>query len=116
MDYTNDPDGGGAYGPGNEHLNAHDLEQLETMYAHLDSTNTATLSAAPTKFGLREVGRPVAQPGGDQGVGDTMADWGRAIRQDARGRPNVFVRQLPDGRKVITHVLWALEAKGTEAH
>ena len=116
MDYTNDPDGGGAYGPGNEHPNAHDYEQLETMYAHLDSTNTATLSAAPTKFGLREVGKPVAQPGGDQGVGDTMADWGRAIRQDARGRPNVFVRQLPDGRKVITHVLWALEAKGTEAH
>ncbi|HXG40454.1 MAG TPA: hypothetical protein VNJ28_05885, partial [Candidatus Limnocylindrales bacterium] len=36
MDYTNDPDGP----PSNEHPNAHDYEQLETIYAHLDSTTT----------------------------------------------------------------------------
>ena len=30
MDYTNDPDGGGSYGPGNEHPNGHDYDQLVT--------------------------------------------------------------------------------------
>ena len=109
MDYTNNP-------TSNQHPNAHDYGQLESIYAHLDSTNTATSSAAPTNFGLREVGRPAAQPSGDPGVGDTMAEWGHAIHHDAKGRPDIFVRQLPDGRKMISHVLWALEAKGTEAH
>jgi len=36
MDYTSDPDGGGKYGPDNEHPNAHDFEELELIYAHLD--------------------------------------------------------------------------------
>jgi hypothetical protein len=42
MDYTNDPDGGGSYGPNNEHPNAHDYEQLDKIYGHLDSMTTAT--------------------------------------------------------------------------
>ncbi|WP_309662664.1 hypothetical protein [Sphingomonas sp.] len=108
MDYTNNP-------ASNQHPNAHDFAQLVTMYTHLDSTNTATASAAATNFGVREVGKPAAQPGGDRGVGDTMADWGQAIGRDGKGRPDTFVHQLSDGRKVITHVLWALDAKGTEA-
>lgn len=113
MDYTNNP-------TSNQHPNAHDYQQLETIYGliygHLDSTNSYTLSAASTNFGVREVGKPVARQSSDAGVGDTMADWGSAVHRDGKGRPDVFVRQLPDGRKVITHVLWALEAKGTEAH
>jgi hypothetical protein len=35
MDYTSDPDG-----PSNEHPNAHDDQQLETIYAHLDASTT----------------------------------------------------------------------------
>ena len=107
MDYTNNP-------TSNQRPNAHDYQQLQTMYGHLDSTNTATLSSGATNFGLRQVGKPVPQQ--DAGVGDTMAEWGRAISADGKGRPDVFMRQLPDGRKVITHVLWAPDAKGTEAH
>jgi hypothetical protein len=109
MDYTNLP-------ASNQHPNAHDYEQLETIYAHLDNTDTSTLSGAATNFGIREVGKPVPQQGSDAGVGDTMADWGSAIHRDGKGRPDVFVRQLADGRTVITHVLWAPDAKGTEAH
>jgi len=108
MDYTNNP-------ATNQHPNAHDYAQLESMYAHTDSTNTAISSAAATNFGLREVGKPAPRATSDQGVGDTMADWGQAIHQDGKGRPDVFVRQLADGRKVITHVLWAPDAKGNEA-
>jgi hypothetical protein len=40
MDYTSDPDGGGAFGPSNEHPNAHDYEELQIIYAHFDSTST----------------------------------------------------------------------------
>lgn len=108
MDYTNNP-------ASNQHPNAHDYQQLETIYAHLDSTNTATLSAGATNFGLREVGKPAPRTTSDEGVGETMADWGQEIHHDGKGRPDVFVRQLGDGRRVITHVLWALDAKGTEA-
>jgi hypothetical protein len=117
MDYTNDPDGAGdGTSTDNQHPNTHDFQQLTTMYTHLDSTNTATLSAAATNFGVREVGKPASPPSGDRGVGDTMADWGEPVHRDGKGRPDVFVRQLGNGRRVITHVLWALEAKVTEAH
>jgi len=108
MDYTNNPST-------NQHPNAHDYEQLEAIYAHLDSTNSYTSSAAATNFGVREVGRPTPQSQGDAGIGDTMADWGQAVGRDGKGRPDTFVRQLGGGRKVITHVLWALDAKGAEA-
>jgi hypothetical protein len=107
MDYTNDPST-------NQHPNKHDYDELELMYAHLDSTSTA-ISSAATNFGLREVGKAAPQTGQDAGVGDTMADWGHAIAYDGKGRPDTFVRQLADGRKVITHVLWAPDAKGNEA-
>jgi hypothetical protein len=43
-----------------------------------------------------------------------MAEWGRAIHTDAKGRPDVFLRQV-DGLKMLTHVFWALEATGAEA-
>lgn len=109
MDYTNNP-------TSNQRPNAHDYEQLETMYAHLDSTNTATSPAAATNFGIRAVGQPASRDAaGDAGIGDTMADWGTAVHRDGKGRPDVFMRQLGNDRRVITHVLWALEAKGTEA-
>lgn len=109
MDYTNNP-------TSNQHPNAHDYTQLETIYAHVDSTNTATSSTAATNFAVREVGRPVARESSDAGVGDTMAEWGREVHRDGKGRPDIFIRQLRDGRTLISHVLWAPDAKGTEAH
>lgn len=117
MDYTNFPDASGTGGePNNWSPDSHDMAQLDTIYAHLDSTNTDTrVTGAATNFGEREVGKPARQ-GGDPGVGDTMADWGREIHHDGKGRPDMFMRRLPDGRTVITHVFWAVEAKGTEAH
>ncbi len=66
-----------------------------------------------TNFGAREVGGPAAPE--DAGVGDTMAEWGRAIARDGKGRPDTFLRVLPDGRKRLTHVFWTLEATGREA-
>lgn len=101
MDYTDDPDGGGAFGPANMHPNAHDYAELEEIYSHAH--------AAQTNFAVREVGKP-AQAGGavnEAPAGDSPAEWGRAIHNDGRGRPDVFVKDIAPGRKMITHVFWA---------
>jgi len=109
MDYTNDPDGGGAYGPSNEHPNNHDYQQLNTIYNHDDGFTTATAS---TDFGIRQVG--AAPPREQAGSGDSPPEWGRAIHRDGKGRPDVFLKDLGAGRKVVTHVFWTLEARGNE--
>lgn len=106
MDYTNLPDS-------NQHPNAHDYEELGIIYNHADSFNSAVLGAVATNFGIRVVGKAVPQA--DAGAGDTTAEWGRAIHFDVKGRPDVFRKQLSDGRTVLTHVFWAIEAHGTEA-
>lgn len=114
MDYSNDPSGTAGTNGTNANIapDQHDFDQLATMYGHGDSTTTATAS---TNFGIRQVGRAAPQPVPGEGVGDTMADWGTPVHRDGKGRPDVFVKSLGGGHKVITHVFWALEAKGTEA-
>lgn len=115
MDYTNDPDGGGTYGLSNEHPNQHDYDQLVQIYNHNDGFTTATSGA--TNFGVRQVGqRPAATPRNEEALGDSPSDWGRAVHTDGRGRPDVFVKDLGDGRKAITHVFWALETKRSDIH
>ena len=86
MDYTNNPST-------NQHPNAHDYEQLATIYAHLDTSTTISAATA---------GAAVAD------IGDTPATWGRPIHFDALGRPNVYERQDGGGRTTVTHVIWAV--------
>jgi hypothetical protein len=87
MDYTNNPSGP----PSNEHPNQHDYDILETIYAHLDSTNTI-LASAPSKN--RNV------------LLENQSEWGKATKKDGQGRDNVFVRDLGRGEKILTHVFW----------
>jgi hypothetical protein len=116
MDYTNDPSGKNAQnGPlENDAPNSHDFAMLGTMYGHADSTTTARASAS-TNFGQRTVGQAAPQARVYAGAGDTAVEWGSAVRRDGKGRPDMFVRKLPDGTLKITHVLWAPDAKGKEA-
>jgi hypothetical protein len=118
MDYTNAPQGGVVggfnYGPAKDHPNGHDTDQLDIIYNHTDSYGTASELAA-TNFGIRQLGRPAAGPGALPDPGDTRAEWGSAIDRDHKGRPHIFVRPLPGGGKMITHVFWTLEATGHEA-
>lgn len=86
MDYSNDP------GP-NQHPNDHDYEQLEAIYAHLDSTTTLAATAPNSAAGA--------------GAGNSQAEWGTAVRYSSDGRPSLFVRELPDGQRVFTFVIWA---------
>jgi hypothetical protein len=98
MDYTNDPDGGGAYGPTNEYPNQHDFDQLGAIYGHADATN----------FAVRNVGQSNQGAVSEEAGGDTPAEWGRAIHFDGKGRPDVFEKQVGPGRKKVTHVFWAI--------
>lgn len=104
MDYTSDPDGP----PSNEHPDSHDFQQLETIYLHLDSSNSYSASVN-TNFGIRTVGaQPAAPSASADEAGDSPAEWGRAIGNDGHGRPNLFMQDLGGGKRKITHVLWAI--------
>ena len=97
MDYTNDPSGtAGTNGSlNNEHPNAHDYDELLTIYGHRDSTTTVAFRAnAAGAFG---------------DPGDSPRDWGRAIHFDSLGRPDMFQRVDGPGLMTLTHVFWALE-------
>lgn len=92
MDYTSDPDGP----PSNEHPNAHDFEQISTIYAHLDSTSTVGASLPN--------GAPAAM---NQIDFDTPNHWGQLVRSSRNGRVQVYELDFGRGNKVITHVFWA---------
>ena len=83
MDYTSSP-------AGNEHPNAHDYDQLEEIYAHVDGGAGGGGAAAAT-------GADVESPG----------QWGQLVRANANGRVQIYERDLGRGQKVITHVFWA---------
>ena len=101
MDYTNDPDGDGFYGLSNEHPNTHDFDQLVSIYGHTDSTTTVWQAAAGTGQGRSGTAQ-------DEGP-NNPADFGRPVgRKDGYGRDDLFVRRLPDGCMLFTHVFWIL--------
>ena len=91
MDYTNDPDGGGSYGPSNEHPNNHDYDQLETIYRHLDNFTTVSSQTAAN----------------GQDTANEPENWGQLVRSSRNGRVQIYELDLGRGRRVITHVFWA---------
>ena len=84
MDYTNNP-------IGNEHPNRHDYDQLETIYAHLDSTTTVG----------QTTNRGAAASQIDRG------QFGQLVRSTNGGRTELFVLEQGNGEKVFTFVIWA---------
>jgi len=97
MDYTSDPDGP----PSNEHPNLHDFEEIAAIYAHLDSTTTVGQDASGP-------GKRASVNGADSQDIDleNPSAWGKAVRQDARGKNSLYVRDLGKGEKVFTFVTW----------
>ena len=96
MDYTNNPGT-------NQHPNQHDYDQLQKIYAHLDSTTTISMQT-----GLRAVATallaPVVTSAGD---GNEPWEWGTPVGFDGRGRANRFRFEHPNGDLELIHVLWA---------
>lgn len=103
MDYTNNPSRNDGLGE-NTHPNAHDYEELETIYAHGDSFTSITASilnkavARAMVWGESDVN--------DDGLSEQNT-WGTVIHNDENGRPSRFERNLGKDQKVITHVIWA---------
>jgi hypothetical protein len=82
--------------------NAHDYEQLATIYAHTDSYNSYT-------GGGGGGGGCTAPPGkgcnkADIGEGHSRADWGLSLGR--KGQKERFLRIDPDGTRHLTFVTW----------
>jgi hypothetical protein len=84
MDYTSDP-------ASNQHPNAHDYDQLQTIYGHNDSSTTVG-AAAPTSHAAVL-------------AGESPAEWGTLV--DSKGPMATYYRELGEDHGVITHVFWA---------
>jgi hypothetical protein len=82
MDYARDP-------TGSQHPNAHDYEQLASIYQHLDSTTTASAASATSA----------------QGASDDAGDLGALVGK--RGRTEHWIRLLPKGEELHTFVILA---------
>ncbi|MBA2525234.1 MAG: hypothetical protein H0V18_05535 [Pyrinomonadaceae bacterium] len=107
MDYTNDPDGGGAYGPSNERPNQHDFDQLVSIYAHADSSGTVGQSV----FGHKDAAGEAPLAMNDIEL-DGPRQWGRLIRSSPQGRVQLYELDFGNGHKVFTHVLWVQGEEG----
>lgn len=82
MDYTSNPES-------NQHPNQHDYQQLEAIYSHLDSTNTA--SSMPAGFANADV--------------HAVENWGQKVSDN--GHTALFVRDFGNGFKIFSFVIWA---------
>ena len=91
MDYTNNP-------LSNQHPNVHDYEELDLIYAHLDTITTlaATTATAPAEIDDT----------------DNPSQWGREVARSHNSRDSVFEEDRGNGQKVLRHVFWA-EPRGT---
>ena len=96
MDYTSDPDGTINGWLSNEHPNQHDYDQLETIYAHLETAFTGV-------FG-KKFPAPVTADDIDT---SNPSEWGKVIRKSGDGRSSLHERDMGNGRKLFTFVIWA---------
>jgi hypothetical protein len=99
MDYTNDPTGlAGTNGTlSNEHPNAHDYEQLATIYTHLDNKSTVSSTSAASTM----------PPAANQGNLNSRAEWGRKIHESPNGKLELYERDFGGGKKMFTFVILA---------
>ncbi len=68
---------------------------LSAIYAHLDGTTTVGTSSPSTRGASADAHR--------------QDEWGRAVRHSPRGRPILFERELGNGVREFTWVVWAEE-------
>jgi hypothetical protein len=83
MEYTNIP-------AGNEHPDQHDYDQIASIYSHVHAASNLPGAAEPN----------------GEAIGHTREHWGKQIGH------HTFQRDLGEGRKVITDVLWVGHAHG----
>ena len=94
MDYTNDPDGSMLTQLTNEYPNAHDYEELNTMYVHADSITTISQTVLPSSAMIDHT---------------DSSTWGKEISRSSDKHGSLYERDLGNGKKVYTFVTWASE-------
>jgi hypothetical protein len=103
MDYTNAPAGGVVgnfnYGPTNEYPNAHDFDQLLTIYSHNDTYTTINTTAAQ----IRALAKSLIV------VDDEDDDLGEPVGHNAKGTADEFMKVYGNGSTKLTHVFWLPE-------
>ena len=100
MDYTNNPST-------NQHPNQHDYAQLESIYGHLDGSTT--LASGTTSGGRGRFGLGAA----DGALADDATDAEDALPAGATAAMgHHFTRDLGNGQRIETFVLWASEVPG----
>jgi hypothetical protein len=89
--------------PPYENPNAHDYQQLETIYQHTDSYNSYAGGGSGGGGGGCNAppGKGCNQAGANGDIG-----WGRSLGR--RGQQETFIRIDPDGTTHLTHVTWAI--------
>lgn len=78
--------------------NAHDFEQLNTIYTHFDSTTTVAASALTTSFAQKS--------DNDAEETDDPNKWGQLRSQSHNGRSSTYERFNKDGSQTLIHVYW----------
>jgi hypothetical protein len=94
MDYTNDPTRNDGLGD-NQHPNTHDYDQLETIYAHLDDITTILSGKASSAAAHAII------------TTSAPSEWGEVVKTGHDRRPSLYARDLDNGQKVFTFVVWA---------
>jgi len=76
--------------------NAHDFDELATIYQHLDTTTTVASGAASAASTTPD---PTDDP----------INWGTLMRQSPDGRSSIYEQYNRDGTQTLTHVYWTEE-------
>lgn len=84
MDYTSSPGT-------NQHPNQHDYEQLELIYAHLDTFTT--INSTAKGFANADL--------------HAQDQWGRLVSGGGKGQAAIYHRDFGGGHHVFTFVYWA---------
>ena len=78
--------------------NKHDFDELNIIYAHLDSTTTVSTPSLTKPSAAAEEGN------------DDPNSWGSLVSQSNNGRSSTYEAFNRDGSKAVTHVYLTLEA------
>jgi hypothetical protein len=91
--------------------NAHDYDQLETIYAHTNSYDSYDTGTSGSGDGGDDGGCN-APPGKGcnkgQAGGGFPGDVGWGMSLGRRGQKEKFLRIEPDGTRIVTFVTWAI--------
>ncbi len=96
MDYSNDP-------VPNQHPNAHDYEQLVSIYGHTTDTINTVGTAILSRLGFGSSNNRSIE---NVDFGDSR-EWGKSIKTDSKGKSSLYERDLGNGGKLQTFVVWA---------